>query len=142
MSKIKPPHIYIDIVSEKIGWGVFAARSFFKDEVIEDAPVFLLEEKYSDIPKEFQNRIFRWGLMTGTSAGRAVALGYGSIYNHSDRPNVVYEADDQNKVLRFRAKRVIDPGEQLTIHYRQENDGSLPDQEEWFETEGIEKLDI
>lgn len=142
MKKIKPPHVYVGMVDPEVGRGVFAIRAFFKGELVEEAPVFILEEKYPDVPKEFKNRVFRWGMMTGTDAGIAIALGYGSIYNHSDRPNLIYKADDKNKILRFRARRAIDPDEQLTIHYRQENDGGLPDKEEWFQKEGIEKKEL
>lgn len=127
------------MIDNEIGRGIFAKRAFFSKEIIEEAPIFILEERYSEIPKEFQNRVFRWGNMTGTGVGIAIALGYGSIYNHSDRPNVIYEADAKNKILKFKARRAIDPGEQLTIHYRQENDGGLPEKEEWFQKEGIEK---
>jgi SET domain-containing protein len=54
---------------------------------------------------------FHWGEKTV-----ALALGYGSMYNHSFRPNAKYEdIGRQTKV--FRAIREIQVGEEVTINY-------------------------
>jgi len=138
-TKIKPPHVYVANVSEKLGLGVFAIRAFIRNEVIEVAPVFLLEEKFSNLPIEFKHRTFNWGYLAKSHISNAIAMGYGSIYNHSDHPNLRYEANTEEKVIKFIAQRNIDPNEQLTIHYNQENDGSEPDKADWFGKKGIEK---
>lgn len=142
MDKIDAPALYINSISDALGRGVFSNQAFAAGDTIELAPVFIIEECYSEIPKQFQNRVFRWGLMTGTGKKLAVALGYGSLYNHSDTPNLTYTADHENNVLIFIARKAIQQHEQLTIHYNQENDGTLPENADWFQTEKITKIDI
>ena len=46
----------------------------------------------------------------------AVALGYGSLYNHSYQPNARY--DDVGRLTKvFSALRDIEPGEEITVNY-------------------------
>lgn len=47
--------------------------------------------------------------------GIAVALGIGSLFNHSSEPNLAYKL--QNEKMKFTAKRNISAGEQLFIDY-------------------------
>lgn len=139
---IKTPHIQVRHISSEIGRGVFSIRAFFKDEVIEISPVFVLDEKYSDLPKAFKDRVFNWGYLTGKKSSRAIALGYGSMYNHSDTPNLRYEADYENKTLKFITTRAIDPGEHLTIHYDHADGKNRPAENGWFGQHEIPKKDI
>ena len=55
--------------------------------------------------------------MDGTVRGTvALALGYGSLYNHSYRPNARY--DDIGQLTKiFTALRDIPPGEEITVNY-------------------------
>jgi uncharacterized protein len=46
----------------------------------------------------------------------AVVLGYGSLYNHSYKPNAYYR-DRRNRVKEFIALRDIAAGEEITINY-------------------------
>jgi hypothetical protein len=97
------------------GRGVFALRRFRKGEVIERVPVLVLpantlEEGPAD--SRLADYCFVWG--RGTVA---LALGYGSLYNHSYRPNARYDdTGPQTKV--FSAIREIEPGEEITEDYR------------------------
>ena len=116
ITKIKPLHVYLDDAG-KLGRGVFAARAFIRNEVVELAPVFQLDEEFRDMPKEFQYRVFNWQRMAGSGKKSAIALGYGSMYNHSETPNLLWEADAELEVIRFVTRRNIEPNEQLTIHY-------------------------
>jgi SET domain-containing protein len=63
------------------------------------------------------NYVFEWG--RGTVA---LALGFGSIYNHSYSPNARY--DDVGRLTKvYTALRDILPGEEITINYNgDEND--------------------
>jgi uncharacterized protein len=57
------------------------------------------------------NYCFAWG-----RDQVALALGYGSIYNHSYSPNARYDdVGPQTKV--FTALRDIEPGEEITVNY-------------------------
>ena len=47
----------------------------------------------------------------------AIALGYGSLYNHSDDANAEYTKDAQSNTIAFTARRDISPGEEVTVTY-------------------------
>src|ERR1700730_16798882 len=71
------------------GRGVFARRVIRAGEVIERVPVLVLplgDIKDADGWESLAGYCFMWG--QGTVA---LALGYGSLYNHSFRPNAKYE---------------------------------------------------
>jgi SET domain-containing protein len=54
---------------------------------------------------------FRWGQDAG------VALGFGSLYNHSSEPNARYERDLERDVVTVTAVRAIAAGEEITFDY-------------------------
>lgn len=66
----------------------------------------------------------------------AVVLGYGSIYNHSYKPNAQYRFNFRKKVMVVRAIKKIKMGEEIFINYNfwSDDKSSL---EEWFE-EGVD----
>src|SRR5215213_9196079 len=90
------------------GRGVFARRPLHSGEVIERVPVLVLpieEVRDATAWTGLAGYCFEWG------RGRlALALGYGSLYNHSYHPNACYDdAGGPTKV--FTALRDIEPGE-------------------------------
>jgi SET domain-containing protein len=96
------------------GRGVFARRTIAKGEVFERVPVLVLpiEEIQSvDGWSGLAGYCFNWG--EGTVA---LALGYGSMYNHSFRPNAKYD-DIGRRTKVFSAIREIRVGEEVTINY-------------------------
>jgi hypothetical protein len=99
------------------GRGVFARRPIRKGEVIERVPVLVLsieEVRNCSGWTGLAGYCFDWG--RGTVA---LALGYGSLYNHSYRPNARYDdVSRQTKV--FTALRGIVPGEEITVNYNGE----------------------
>jgi SET domain-containing protein len=58
----------------------------------------------------------------------AVALGYGSLYNHSYTPNARYD-DESPQIKIFTAIREIAAGEEITINYNGEPSDESP---VWF----------
>lgn len=106
----------------KGGRGVFAARDIPAGAVIERVPVIL-------IPK---NQVFpasgdpspspavSWYVFDWTGVTKrdyvALALGYGSVYNHSYAPNARYRKEAPD-VLEFTALRAIVGGEEILINY-------------------------
>ena len=96
------------------GRGVFARRDIPKDTIIEKVPVLVVPE--SDVYREdgdaqISEYVFAWGKKTV-----ALALGYGSLYNHSYKPNARYEDDGQQTKV-YIAIRNINAGEEITINY-------------------------
>jgi SET domain-containing protein len=57
---------------------------------------------------------FEWG---DDCQQAAIALGYGSLYNHSYNPNARYVFRESEECLEFIALRDIEPGEEITINY-------------------------
>lgn len=96
------------------GRGVFAARPIRKGELIERVPVIVLPTSTLEEGPE-QNPLadycFAWG--RGTIA---LALGYGSLYNHSYNPNARYDDIGQRTKV-FTALRDIAEGEEITVSY-------------------------
>jgi SET domain-containing protein len=95
------------------GRGVFARRAIKKGAVIERVPVVVMPIKcIADGRKNpaLSKYFYEW-----SPTHVAVALGYGSLYNHSYEPNADYEYGAM--VLVYRALRDIKSGEEITINY-------------------------
>ncbi len=96
-----------------MGRGVFAGRAFRKGEVVEVCPVVRLAGGAEASSLAGLDRyVFEWG------DGLAVALGYGSLYNHSPDPNAAFTPRLSRDDIVFRALRDIAEGEQILIDYR------------------------
>jgi SET domain-containing protein len=109
------------------GRGVFARRLIRKGELIEKVPMLVLpvEEFHDGLGKtSLANYCFNW--KEGTVA---LALGYGSLYNHSYRPNARYD-DVWPQTKEFTALRDIEPGEEITVNYNGKPKGRSA---VWFE---------
>lgn len=99
------------------GRGVFAERGFAAGEIIETSAVVLLQTPFETLPPEIKTICFNWGALCGIGSVQALALGYGSLYNHNNPANTRYEAVPENLALKFIAVRDIRSGEELTINY-------------------------
>jgi hypothetical protein len=106
------------------GRGVFAARSFVADEVIEECPVLLVPAG-AIVALGLDGYCFEWD-----DDRCAIALGYGSLYNHAWNPNACYEHDHDADVVRYVALCPIEAGEEITINYSGDPEGSA---ELWFD---------
>jgi SET domain-containing protein len=92
------------------GRGVYAVGRIPAGRIIERCQYILL--KASEISESLDGYVFAY-----TRGRIAVALGYGSLYNHDDHPNAQCYFDDETKELVFEALRAIGPGEEITISY-------------------------
>lgn len=100
--------------------GVFASFHIKKGEVIEMSPVILIpknQQKVIDKTSVF-NYYFYWGPKNQP----ALALGYGSLYNHSYQPNARYDHDEKRRLMIFRAIRDIKKGEEIRTNYNGDPD--------------------
>ena len=103
--------------SPKRGLGVFAKEPIQKGGVIERVP--LLVVTWEDIDdSELADYAF-----VLTEKKVAIALGYGSLYNHSYDPNARYD-DDGKKIKVFSAIKDIAAGEEITVNYNGDPDNS------------------
>lgn len=108
------------------GNGVFANRRFEADDVIERCPVLVLTGTDADavVDTLLGNYVYEW------EHGYALALGYGSLYNHSHQPSARYEMAYDEDEIHVVARRRIKRGEEITISYNGDADDQSP---VWFE---------
>jgi SET domain-containing protein len=107
--------VYVAEAGEK-GRGVFASRDIKKGELIERAPVIIvpLEQNQLIDKTRLYNYYYAW---TPDDEGIAVALGYGSIYNHSYTPNALFERRFEKGVVDFYAVKDIAIDEEIVTNY-------------------------
>lgn len=92
------------------GRGLYAKTEIRKGELIEACELILID--MNDVNGALEGYVY------GYSKNKAaLALGNGSLLNHSDRSNSEFYFDYRRKKLLIRAKRRIRPGEEITINY-------------------------
>lgn len=98
------------------GRGVVANRWFRAGETIERSPVLVVPRDQVSRIREtcLSSYYFEWG---DDCKQAAIALGYGSLYNHSYTPNARYEFRESEECLEFIALCDIEPSEEITINY-------------------------
>ncbi|MBC7783761.1 MAG: SET domain-containing protein-lysine N-methyltransferase [Burkholderiales bacterium] len=104
------------------GRGVFARVDISAQTLIERVPVLLMptNQVFGDAPDAQRHArlswyVFDWEGVTKRSYV-ALALGYGSIYNHSYEPNAIYKKVAPD-ILEFHAIKNIAADEEITINY-------------------------
>lgn len=122
------PHLYIAHSDER-GRGVFTSKAIKKGDLIEICPVIILSQKDKVIIHDthLHDYYFDWG---ADDKACAIALGYGSIYNHDADPNADYSMNDEEQSITIECIRDIDPGDEITFMYvhKKEDEDKL-----WFE---------
>ena len=111
------------------GRGVFATQHIPAGQLIEICPVVVLPGSEKDYLQESElyNYYFIWG---EEDEAFAIALGFGSVYNHSYTPNAFYEADYQKNILIFRTLVNIEADTEITVNYNQDPTNQDP---LWFD---------
>lgn len=100
--------------TEDKGRGVFASRSIPKGTVFEEAAVIIT--KVRGVSEALQTTNL-WEYVYDWDGKRAaIALGLGSLFNHSDEPNVEYQYTEE-ETIQYRTTRSVKKGEELLINY-------------------------
>ena len=100
------------------GRGVFARQPIPAETVIERVPMLIFSG--TELEAELADYAFEW------APGKVgLAMGYGSIYNHSFAPNAYY-TDDGPQIKSYIALRDIEAGEEITINYNADPDDQTP----------------
>ena len=94
----------------KKGRGVFANTDINKGQLIESCELILLDE--ADVGVTLEGYIYQY-----TKSKLALALGNGSLYNHSDDSNSEFYFDHAKKLLSGRALKNIKAGTEITLNY-------------------------
>jgi hypothetical protein len=108
------------------GAGVFAGRAYAAEALVERCPVLIVPPDQAPSVGEsvFGDYVYEW------EGGYALALGCGSLYNHSREPNARYEMDYDAEEIHIVAERPIAKGDEITINYNGDPDNPAP---VWFE---------
>jgi len=121
------PGLYINQVEGK-GRSIFTAGDIGKGSTIEVCPLILIPKDEVSIIHDtvLHDFYFTWGLNQDQAA---IMLGYGSLYNHSDKPNAKAVLLHEDQEILFEAIRDISAGEEITFNYF---DGQNSKEESWF----------
>jgi SET domain len=130
---LEPPSVCLRDTGTPKGRGVFARCDFAGGTIVEECPVLLLTMPFGLLPPEVQKVVFNWGVLANTEYATALALGYGSLYNHDNPANMRYVANPANGTLRFMAVRDIRAGEELTINYNAIGGDATWNDDNWFD---------
>lgn len=104
----------IEVIKSKIHQlGVFALIDFKLGDIIETCPIIVLPKKDRELIDKttLYNYYFDW------RGEVSISLGYGSLYNHSYKPNARYIKDYQNNCINFVAIKKIKKGQEITVNY-------------------------
>jgi len=116
------------------GRGVFCKQLLTKNEEFEISPVLVLPAEDYDTVRASQlvDYFFSFNKEENTLA---LALGFGSLYNHAVYSNAAYVLDREAKTITFFALEDIKPGTEICINYAGERGQEF---KEWFESRNIE----
>ncbi len=129
------PSVYV--TSSAIhGRGVFTSGDIEEGTLIEICPVIVIPEIelnaiHATILHDYY---YYWG---EEEKEAAIVLGFGSIYNHSFKPNAEVVPSYEDFQFSFYAKRKILAGEEITVNYNGDDDNSK--EPLWFHDKGSER---
>ena len=141
MAKVFQPSLgYLASTETAKGLGVFASRDIEAGETVEVAPVVRVRTDFEEMDVELQRRVYNWERLASEIGVSAVALGYGSMYNHANPANLRYRAVHKGQAIAFSAVRKIERGEELTINYNRTGGEPVSDEDEWVAECGVVPL--
>lgn len=92
------------------GRGIFTDQIIKKKQIIEVCELLLLDHR--EVGDSLEGYVYQFNKKLV-----ALALGNGSLYNHSDEPNSRFYFDYRKKLLYVESIRGIDRGEEITVDY-------------------------
>lgn len=99
------------------GRGIACLNDIPEGSTIELCPTLMLNTKDTKVIHDthLHDYYFLWDIEMRTSA---IALGYGSLYNHSREPNCDYQLNDLTQEIHFFAIKDIPAGTEILINYQ------------------------
>jgi uncharacterized protein len=121
------PGLYISEIPKK-GRGVYTSLEIAAGDTIEICPLIIIPKLQLPIIHKtiLHDYYFLWGEHMEDCA---IALGFGSLYNHEVHPNANFILDLENNTIDIVAIQNISAGSEITINYHGEpgDEGDL-----WF----------
>lgn len=114
--------------TENKGRGVFTSVDIYEGDVIEVCNIIKIPKRELPIIHKsvLHDYYFLWG---NDLEDCAIALGYGSLYNHELHPNANFILDIENETIDIEAIKDIKAGEEITLNYHGEAGN---EDEVWF----------
>ncbi len=114
------------------GRGVFCAEDISKGSIIELCPIIRIPASEVDIihQTELHDYYFVWGEKNDEAA---IALGFGSLYNHSYTPNAEFVLCFDTETINIYAIEHISAGVEITFNYHGQPNSKDP---LWFDESG------
>lgn len=110
--------------------GVFAKEVIKKGRIIEICPI--IEICANDTAAIHEESLVTYMFYFGKKKERSlIALGYGSLYNHTTNPNAIYKIEPDEQTIIFTAQKNIEKDEEITVCYAKEEKRPL-----WFFSKG------
>ena len=113
-----PSYLEVRFINNDLGYGVFTSKSLKKDSIIEICYCLEMGE-YA-----LQNPIIDYVFYNKIRKSNILPFGYGMIYNHNEKPNIIWNITDNPNFIFFTALRDINENEELCHKYG----------ENWFES--------
>ncbi len=114
------------------GRGVYARRDIKKGEIIERCPI--IEVPKNDTSNLKESVLVTYFFYFGKNKEQvAIVLGFGSIYNHSDKPNTTYKIKRKDKIIDFIALDDIKKNDEITFNYYNCSNPKSKKSPLWFE---------
>ncbi len=98
------------------GRGVYTDSRIERETLIERCPIVEVPHEEGELLEltVLHNYYLAWGK---SQQQAALALGFGSIYNHSYTPNAIYIARENEQIIEFVAIRKILANDEITVNY-------------------------
>ncbi|MCO5239400.1 MAG: SET domain-containing protein-lysine N-methyltransferase [Chitinophagaceae bacterium] len=127
--------LYLRNVKNK-GRGVFCTAAITEGDDIEICPLLLLAPEDYDVLSS--SHLYDYCFSYNREQNHeALALGFGSLYNHATDNNASYSINRENKTIRFYAIKDIPAHTEICVNY-----GGEPGVEykKWFEDRGLKYI--
>ncbi len=106
--------LYIIDTSNR-GRGMACRHDISAQTLIEVCPVIVLPP--ADLARIHASKLHDYYFLWEQEGETAIALGYGSLYNHDNDSNADYEMDFESQTISIIAKRDISANEEICIDY-------------------------
>jgi SET domain-containing protein len=100
------------------GWGVFAKEKIESFEILEKCPLLTLPVGVDSNDPLLENYRFGWPAQKKWEK-YVLALGWGSLYNHSDSPNARWIGCETPDIFIFQSISSIEKDQEILVSYGQ-----------------------